>query len=567
MILPIAGAGLGMTAFTVFALGLRHGADPDHLAAIDNLTRNSIGPSRRLSRFVGTLFAGGHSVMILAIAMLAGLLGSRLAAHGALLETIGTWVSIATLFLIAALNLRQLAKNKNGSVAGFKSALLPRTLRVATSPFAAIPIGLLFGLGFDTSSQVATYALAFTSGGGMFIAFLIGAIFSLGMAVTDTLDSLLVHRLYTRHPLELVRATRIWIIAVTMLAVVVGAYELAQAVGWKSPFPDLAVSGVLVLTLLAVFAWTCTAVGRPATERDDPLTEHDDLRRDSNPTRWRGDAAGIIRRHTMNPSKARALGGAAVLAALVGAALLYGAHPVRGSDHQDSPVTVLRPGADITDVFVYQAPDNPSNVVLQMDVWPLITHGMLGMTALDPGVMYQFKIDNVGDGVEHMVLQLQPNSAGTSQAVGVFGPGAPNQTGITSTFIASSGSVNFGDRAAAALPNGVKVFVGPTKDPFFFDLLTFFNIIPDRYYGCHAPFTNAFGVPCSGGITGTFNGFTAGFNSAHGTSCSLTPPSDALSSHSFNVIAIVAEMPKSLIMNPAHPVIGVWATTSTTTGS
>ncbi|MDQ2817128.1 MAG: hypothetical protein M3T49_02800 [Candidatus Eremiobacteraeota bacterium] len=251
-------ASLTVTAFTVFALGLRHGADPDHLAAIDNLTRNSLPLRRRLSRFVGTLFAGGHSVMVLSIAALAGLLGSRLAVHGALLETIGTWVSIATLFAIAWLNIRQLAAARIGPIAGFKSAMLPKALKAATSPLAAIPIGLLFGLGFDTSSQVATYALAFTSGGGVVVALLIGLTFSLGMAVTDTLDSMLVYKLCTRHPLELVRATRIWIIAVTGLALSVGAYELAQVLGWKSPFADLTVSCILVAALLAVFAWTFT---------------------------------------------------------------------------------------------------------------------------------------------------------------------------------------------------------------------------------------------------------------------------------------------------------------------
>ncbi|MDQ6824585.1 MAG: hypothetical protein M3007_03870 [Candidatus Eremiobacteraeota bacterium] len=266
MMSPIAGATFSVTAFTVFALGLRHGADPDHLAAIDNLTRNSLNLRRRMSRFVGALFAGGHSIMVLCIAALAGILGSRLSVHGALLETIGTWVSIGTLFAIAALNIRQLGAGRVGPIAGLKSAMLPNGLKIATSPYAAIPIGLLFGLGFDTSSQVATYALAFTSGGGVILALLIGLTFSLGMAITDTLDSMLVYKLCTRHPLELVRATRVWIIAVTTLALAVGSYELAQALGWKSPVQDLTVSAVLVGALLAVFGWTFSMVSQ-APER------------------------------------------------------------------------------------------------------------------------------------------------------------------------------------------------------------------------------------------------------------------------------------------------------------
>ena len=252
-------AGFATSAFTVFALGLRHGADPDHLAAIDNLTRNAIGARSRCSRFAGTLFAGGHSVMVLAIAALAGLLGSRIAIHGAFIETAGTWVSIVTLFLIAAFNLRQLQLGATAP-AGVKSALIPRALRVATSPLAAIPVGLLFGLGFDTSSQIATYALAFSVGGGIVVAAFIGLIFSLGMAVTDTLDSMLVHKLCARPALETVRATRVWIVAVTGLALLVGTYELAQTLGWRSPVPDIAVSGILVSSLLAVFVWTYVTV-------------------------------------------------------------------------------------------------------------------------------------------------------------------------------------------------------------------------------------------------------------------------------------------------------------------
>ena len=258
---PIVPAGLAATAFTVFALGLRHGADPDHLAAIDNLTRSAAGAKERLSRFAGTLFAGGHSMMVLTIAALAGLLGSRMAVHGETLERVGTWVSIATLFAIAAVNVHRLCKDPNDSApAGLKTALLPKALRHATNPLVAIPIGFLFGLGFDTSSQIATYALAFSAGGGVVVAALIGLVFSLGMAVTDTLDSMLVHKLCSRAPLEAVRATRVWIVAVTALAALVGGYELAQALGWRSPVSDIAVSSILVASLLVVFAWTYASV-------------------------------------------------------------------------------------------------------------------------------------------------------------------------------------------------------------------------------------------------------------------------------------------------------------------
>jgi hypothetical protein len=540
MISHLLTAGMGVTLFTVFVLGLRHGADPDHLAAIDNLTRNGLSARNPLSRFVGALFAGGHSVMVLAIATLAGLLGSHIAVHGSALETAGTWVSVVTLFAIAAFNVRQLSLGRVGPIAGLKSAMLPKALRAATSPLAAIPVGLLFGLGFDTSSQVATYALAFTSGAGVIAAATIGLAFSLGMAVTDTLDSMLVYRLCTRAPLELVRATRVWILAVTSLALVVGCYELAQVLGWQSPMPDIAVSGLLVASLLAVFAWTFFAVHADG-ERESALS----------PADASSGAAGITGGNAMTKA-ARLAGGAAVISALAAAMFLYTAHPVRGSDHQDSLTMINRPGADLTDVFVYQAPDNPADVVLQMDVFPLIPHASLGTDSLDPAVLYQFKIDNVGDGTEHLVLQLQPTGAGTTQTVNVYGPSAPALTGTSSTLIKQTGSIAFNDRSGTALSNGIKVFVGDAKDPFFFDLAQFFKIIPDRDYANQPN-------PPAPTATG-FRGFAVG--NANG--CDSSAAMDFLSTNAFNVIAIVAEMPKSMLGTGK---IGVWATTSTTTGN
>jgi len=245
-------------AFAVFVLGLRHGADPDHLAAIDNLTRNSLEQQPRLSRFVGTFFAGGHSVMVLSIAALLGYLGTKFTAHHELIETIGTWISVAVLFLIAGMNLRQLC---GGSleVTGAKTRLLPRALRNARSALVAIPVGLLFGFGFETSSQIATYAVAFSVGGGIAGALMVGAMFCLGMMTTDTLDSVLVHRMVSVQQSRLHRTMRTWIWSVTLMAVAVAFYELAQLVGWRSPVPDIAISCVLVAGLVFVFLYVYVA--------------------------------------------------------------------------------------------------------------------------------------------------------------------------------------------------------------------------------------------------------------------------------------------------------------------
>ncbi len=240
------------SAFTVFVLGLRHGADPDHLAAIDNLTRNCIGRSPRLARFAGTLFAGGHALMVLAIALLVGYLGGRFVAHSRLVESIGTWISIIVLLLVAAVNLRQLWHGAADGPMGVKTRLVPAALRASSSGWAAFAVGVLFGFGFETSSQIAAYAIAF--GSDTLGALLIGSMFCLGMVCTDTLDSLFVHRLVA-HRAGQVRPMRVWITSVAMLAIGVALYELAQALGQRPVVSELTMSAVLVGSLLGVFIW------------------------------------------------------------------------------------------------------------------------------------------------------------------------------------------------------------------------------------------------------------------------------------------------------------------------
>ncbi len=259
---------IGVGTFAVFALGLRHGADPDHLAAIDNLTRNSFEKRPWLSRFCGSLFAGGHSVMVLSIAALVGIFGVHFQAHGALIEAIGTWISIVVLVAIAFLNLQQLRRGGTRLV-GAKTKLLPRALREGSSPWLAVPVGLLFGFGFETSSQIATYAVAFGVNAGVTGALVVGAAFCLGMICTDTLDSVLVHRLVSDRSSLQPRTMRVWIVSVTVVALAVAAYEIAGVFGWLRPTSesDKYVSIAIVAALLVVFAYVFAQTRRKRTVR------------------------------------------------------------------------------------------------------------------------------------------------------------------------------------------------------------------------------------------------------------------------------------------------------------
>src|SRR6516162_11660987 len=181
----IFGFGTGLLAYT---LGMRHAFDADHIAAIDNTTRKLVGEGKRpLS--VGFFFSLGHSsvVFILAVLLNFGLRGldAQVRDGGSGLHTvtgvIGTCVSGFFLFLIAAFNLVILAGivkvfrqmrggaydddeleeqlNKRGLMNRF---LGPLARRVDT-PWKMYPIGFLFGLGFDTATEIALLVLAGTA--------------------------------------------------------------------------------------------------------------------------------------------------------------------------------------------------------------------------------------------------------------------------------------------------------------------------------------------------------------------------------------------------------------------
>lgn len=262
----------------------------------------------------------------------------------------------------------------------------------------------------------------------------------------------------------------------------------------------------------------------------------------------------------MNLLRVGAGAGTAALCAL--AVALYSGHAVRASDHQDSPTVVARPAADITDVFVYPAPDDPTNnsVVLAMDVYPLIPSGMSNqsMYAFDPSVLYQFKIASNfgnGDATEKRVIQFGVTGTGQSQTLTMYGPSAPNEVGTTNTLVAQTGSVPFNQ--VTTLPGGIKVFAGPRRDPFFFDLAQFFKIVPDRNYQYHQ---GAATVPPPS--ASSFNGFAANPNG-----CNTAAASNIL--QNFNVLQIAVELPKSALVPSGASLgkVGIWATTATQSGS
>ena len=254
---------------------------------------------------------------------------------------------------------------------------------------------------------------------------------------------------------------------------------------------------------------------------------------------------------------ARRFGGVLALGALVAVAVLYG-RPVAGFDIQDSPTLVARPGADISDVYLFPSPTNANDVVAVMDVHPGLAAGTGSTAFFDPQVLYTMKFDTrysseaVGSSpIENIVIQFSMSAASNgTQQIFVYGPAAPNQTG-TSTTLVSSGFTTGTGLINQAFPAGsLTVFAGVREDPFFFDLTQFYKIVPDRKQGSSA-------ASCLPGVGD--GSCPTGFN----------PPGTASDSFANgNVLSIVVEMPKSILSNGASgSIVGFWATTSTQSGS
>jgi nickel/cobalt transporter (NiCoT) family protein len=205
--------GLGFTAYT---LGMRHAFDADHIAAIDNTTRKLMNDGQR-PMSVGFFFSLGHStvVFVLSFCLAIGVkaLSGPVQNDGSSLHQVtgivGTAVSGTFLYLIAGLNIVVLAgivkifsRMRRGEFdetalehelahRGFMNRFFGKYTRGVKQPWHMYPIGILFGLGFDTATEVGLLVLAATAAGAglPFYAILaLPILFAAGMCLLDTLD-------------------------------------------------------------------------------------------------------------------------------------------------------------------------------------------------------------------------------------------------------------------------------------------------------------------------------------------------------------------------------------------
>ena len=170
------------TAFLAYSFGLRHAVDADHIAAIDNATRKLIQEGRQTAS-VGLFFSLGHSTVVilasLGIALTATAFKSEIEAFHGIGGLIGTSVSAAFLLLVALINLlilrsvyqafnrvrrgERIGEQEMSAIltgGGPIARLLRPLFRLISRPWHLYPLGLLFGLGFDTATEIGLLGIA-----------------------------------------------------------------------------------------------------------------------------------------------------------------------------------------------------------------------------------------------------------------------------------------------------------------------------------------------------------------------------------------------------------------------
>jgi high-affinity nickel-transport protein len=259
------------TGLLAYGFGLRHAVDADHIAAIDNVTRKLMQDGQRPVT-IGFFFAIGHSTVVLlvaaAVAATAAALQGRFEAWKDLGGILSTSVSALFLFLIAAMNIvilrgvwRAFSKVRRGEPyanddldlllnnRGLLARLFRPMFRLVSNPIWMLPLGFLFGLGFDTATEVSLLGISASQaaqGLSIWVVLVFPVLFAAGMSLVDTTDGVLMLGAYdwafVRPIRKLYYNLTITLVSV-VVAVLIGGIEalglLADQLGLKGGFWDV----------------------------------------------------------------------------------------------------------------------------------------------------------------------------------------------------------------------------------------------------------------------------------------------------------------------------------------
>ncbi len=282
-----------------YVFGLRHAVDADHIAAIDNTTRKLMNDGKK-PLGVGLFFSLGHSTVVFILAIGLGvathIFKSFLHNADAEASLVSTLVSAGFLYLIAILNLivlrdiyrvfqkiRRTRLTPEGQAKleelllqrGLMNRLIGRIYKSINAAWQMYPVGFLFGLGFDTASEMALFGMAvLASGRGipLLVLPILPLIFSAGMVLVDTLDGVLMLSAYSwafLHPIRKVYYNLSITSISVLIALGVGSVEWLQVIGkqlslrgvfwnWVNGL-DFGILGYGIIGILVV-SWTVAVV-------------------------------------------------------------------------------------------------------------------------------------------------------------------------------------------------------------------------------------------------------------------------------------------------------------------
>jgi hypothetical protein len=201
---------------------------------------------------------------------------------------------------------------------------------------------------------------------------------------------------------------------------------------------------------------------------------------------------------------------------------------IYAADHLDAPGVTGNGGTtttdvDISDIFVFQSPSDNSKMVFVMNWLGLLSPAKTATATIPNNEIFEFNIDNTGDNIEDLVIQARVQDG----KFRIYGPVMPASTGLNSKIVTTGSMLEGTVTAYGASPNiasnaaGIKAFIGPRDDPFFFDIVRFREIIAGTQTAFRSPGVDTF--------AGT------------------------------NVLSLVVEVPKSLLGSAAT--INVWGET------
>jgi len=243
-------------------LGIQHGVDPDHLAAIDGLTRYNARVNPARARWCGLWFSLGHGTLVTLATLGVALLATSWELP-AWIDAASGWVTVALLVAIGAINLASLRSGQAGASGpiGVRSRFLGGLL-ASQHPLAIFGIGAIFALSFETLTQASIFALGASSAGavagnagaasaGWWIPLVLGAVFTAGMMLTDAMNGLWLYRLARNTQQHSAQAMRRLAIAIATLSFAMAAWVTARMLSQRV---DAWFDGSELLLGLAVLA-------------------------------------------------------------------------------------------------------------------------------------------------------------------------------------------------------------------------------------------------------------------------------------------------------------------------